>query len=77
MKEGNVSAVLWKKWVKLDQGKIEGYWAEDGSSYQIHCPAQLVDKIIAIQNSLSEGYTEIQLAKQKVYDLATNFPFSV
>jgi hypothetical protein len=66
------AALLWAPWnISKDENgdaySIKGFWAEDGSPYDIECPIQLADLLVDLQNALSCKYSELKRAE---YDLA-------
>lgn len=38
------------------QDRLIGTWAEDGSEFEIHCPHQLRDLIVQLQNRIALHY---------------------
>ncbi len=74
----NISSVVWERWIKhpTDETKIIGEWAEDCSSYEITVPPQLRDTILLMQNTLSDRYVDVGIAKQHLYEAETRLnPF--
>lgn len=60
------SALLWKRWesakARDPSGEIDvirGFWAEDGSSFYVQAPMQLIPLILTLQNRLSDVYNEV------------------
>jgi hypothetical protein len=45
----------WNKTGRIDW-PIVGFWAEDGSPYQVSVPPQLADLLVGLQNRLSDAY---------------------
>jgi 1,6-anhydro-N-acetylmuramate kinase len=61
-------SILHAKWTSGGEAGsiIYGEWAEDGSRYEIRVPPQLRDKIVAMQNALSEQYQMIDNLRRQV-----------
>lgn len=58
------SALLHTQWVAVrslhggHENEIQGYWAEDNSTFTITCPAQLRDLLVELQNVLATKYVD-------------------
>jgi len=61
-------ALLHKRWEAdpSNESAIIGYWAEDYSEYRITAPPQLRDKLVAMQNWMSDKYCAIEDMKRNL-----------
>ena len=59
--------------VKHAKTNILGHWPEDGSSYYIELPEQLVDPMIAILNGLHEKYEKLNKLQNECRELERFF----
>lgn len=64
------SALLQYKWYLLSpHGDISGKLAEDETLYQISCPPQLVDSIVAMQHYCFDVYQDIKAREKEIENL--------
>lgn len=61
--------LLHKKWILKNETVIEGYWAEDDSSYIMTVPSQLAPVVVELQNDLSEHYNAVMDLKKDVTNI--------
>ena len=63
-----LGALFHQPWIRMAGHPeiIEGQWAEDGSTFEIEMPSQLVPLMIALQNKLHERYAEIQKERREL-----------
>ena len=64
------AAILHAPWVRgNDPDKIDGFWAEDLTSYTVTVPEQLRNMLVDLQNNLSTKFRELEQKEQELNEL--------
>lgn len=66
-------SLLNKRWTGslLNTSTISGYWAEDGNTYEVIAPPQLVDQIVAMQNYVFDLNAQVTDMEENIRTLQT------
>ncbi len=74
MRSCGIDSVVHEVWeAGSKDNTIIGYWAEDGSSYEIIVPEQLRTTILRMQNKLAGHYKHIMETERKIREAERTF----